>query len=193
MKIMEKMEKIMTAGTVDYGMPFDDYCKIDAINASALKYGCKSILHMRTYINRKSEDQTSAMKMGTLLHAGLLEPEKRTSEIVVWKKEWGRRGTKLYKAFCAENEGKEILTEDENDSVEMYLEPIRANSGAMAILSDCKSEVTLAWKNPLYGYGKARIDGFSERYGILEYKTTGNIEADAFMRTSYNMHYQIQL
>jgi len=85
------------------------------------------------------------------------------------------------------------LTEDENDSVEMYLEPIRANSGAMAILSDCKSEVTLAWKNPLYGYGKARIDGFSERYGILEYKTTGNIEADAFMRTSYNMHYQIQL
>jgi len=49
-------------------LSFDEYRAIEAINASAIKKGQISMLHMRQEITRESTPPTPAMQWGSVIH-----------------------------------------------------------------------------------------------------------------------------
>jgi hypothetical protein len=59
-------------------MPFDDYCQLDGINASALKgVGRNSAKHLHAYLSGKMDrDDSKDMKFGRAAHCMILEPER---------------------------------------------------------------------------------------------------------------------
>lgn len=64
--------------TVYYDMPFDDYCKLPGINASAVKGvgGC-SPSHLRAYLAGEIERTDSPdMRFGRAMHCMILEPDR---------------------------------------------------------------------------------------------------------------------
>jgi hypothetical protein len=56
-------------------IPFDEYLKIPAINATALKAGRKSAKHMKSALDGHAGDDTRDRKLGRAFHKRLLEPE----------------------------------------------------------------------------------------------------------------------
>lgn len=72
----------MTAN-ITYDMPFNEYCKIDAINSHAIMAGCypQTIRHMAAYLLGGHETDKRAWKLGRAIHSKILEPD-------TFHKEW---------------------------------------------------------------------------------------------------------
>jgi hypothetical protein len=89
------------------GMPFDDYLAVPAVSQSSLKKHRISMAHVQAAMTTDMEP-TDAMKFGTALHMGLLEPQRTLESLAVWDGK-ARRG-KDWQEFQAQNSGKTILT-----------------------------------------------------------------------------------
>jgi len=169
-------------------MKFDEYRKADGINASSIKAGNKSILHMRHEITRKTDTPTAAMQWGSLIHLRLLEPDLMRSEVCVWNES---RRTKEYKAFKAENEGKYICTTDEINQLGIIADSVNKHPEARMILEDSAKEQSLFWESSRYGKAKARFDCMSGDF-IADLKSTNAIEPWAFQQQAYKLGYHLQ-
>ena len=93
-------------------MSFSDYKAIDALNPS-------TVLNMRTsakefeYARSHPKPETAGMRLGSLMHMAILEPDKFVSEVAVWD---GIRKGRDYNNFLDEKEGRTILTRSEFDA-----------------------------------------------------------------------------
>jgi len=59
---------------INLGMDFTEYRNAEGINASAIKKGRTSLLHMRAEMLRETNKPTPAMMLGTNIHSAVLEP-----------------------------------------------------------------------------------------------------------------------
>src|SRR5689334_13632573 len=86
-------------------MTFEDYRKIDAVNASSLKEMRKSPKH---YLHRLKNpiDDTPRLGLGRATHTAVFEPDRLLLDYAVW--EGDRRG-KAYAEFCEVNAERTIL------------------------------------------------------------------------------------
>lgn len=172
-------------------LPFGDYKAIKATNASAIKAGQLSMLHMHHKLTGGDTPATPAMIMGSLLHSAVLEPELTFPNLVIWEGQV-RRG-KAWDEFQEDHENKIIITPKEKEKLERASEAVHANRDAHELIEATESEVTYEWQQEQYGKAKARLDGHSSSAGVLEYKTTMGIGIRQFTTNAYRMGYHLAI
>jgi len=169
-------------------MPFDDYKNAEGINASAIKAGRTSMLHMHHYLNKGDTETTPAMAWGSIVHLAVLEPERMADEVVIWNES---KRTKAYKEFCAEHGDKYIISDVERENLETMTEKVNAHPEAGTILHDTQKEVSLFWENNA-GKCKARIDALDSSL-ICDLKTTSAIHPAKFQSQAWSLGYFEQM
>jgi len=166
-----------------------DYFEKDAINATSIKAGRTSMLHMHEQMVQKDDTPTPAMIKGTLIHLAILEPN-RLCELAVWKGGDKRKNAGKWKEFKAEHDPRFIVSQAEVDMLDNITKNVYANKEASMLLKDVEeTEKELYWEG-LYGKAKAKADGTNPNF-ILECKSMDKIHPRDFQRQSYNMGYHL--
>jgi hypothetical protein len=174
-----------------------DYFAINAINQSSLKAIAKSPLH---YLHRTENETepTDTMKLGSLAHALLFEPETVERDFVIWPPETGmptRRQGKLWDAFCDCHEDKTIIRQQDFDAAMRIHDAIRGNSLAQRYLTQGKAEQILVWRDKRTGLlCKARLDFLSTSIAdvMVELKTAADISPWTFSNVFAKRGYDVQ-
>ena len=173
-----------------YDMPFDTYQQMPGLNASALKQGRLSPKHLDAVLNKGGGAQTAAMRRGSLIHAAVLEPELFKARASIFN---GTRRGKAWEAFKADHDPDFILKPDEMGELLAISASVHSNQIASDLINTTRHEVSIFWEDPDVGQCKCRADGLSEQTGLVEVKTTNQIDPNDFFRTSYNLRYHWQL
>jgi hypothetical protein len=169
-------------------MNFDSYKKIDAINASAIKKGAKSMLKMRLAMAMQEFKDSPAMRWGRICHSAILEPASFVENVKVCDLS---KNLNAYKAIIeAATNPDTVLSTAEIKKVEAMRAAFRANKDAMDAIKDMTFEFTLQWESDTYGAAKARVDGI-RRDTILEYKTTKDAIERVFFSTAVKLGYDM--
>jgi len=181
---------------VHYGLTFDEYRAIDAINHSVLRLFERSPAHAKAEMDNPPE-QTKAQLLGRAVHSAVLEPKTFGSLYAVGP--GGDRRTKAVKAAWAEfleaNQGKTVLTGDEFSTCTRVSAAVWANPIANRLLSGTGSnEVTLIWKSSGVAC-KARLDRATrviDKVVVGDIKTTDDASPAAFARSAAKYRYHTQ-
>lgn len=157
------------------------------INATAIKAGARSMLHMRHAMTKRDDDKTPAMEWGTLVHAFLLGEADR----FIAYPGAVRRG-KEYDAFARQaHEGAHIVTERQLAN----LRAIHARVHSQVETAIClhgKQEQPITWNDPIAGPSKALVDVLANGM-IVDLKTAKEIGDRQFTSASWSMGYHLQL
>lgn len=185
---------------------FSEYLTWDAVSNSSLHSAAKSMAHYRS---RKPVEETPAMRLGSLVHAGRLEPIQIANRYVVMpayeldvRTEDGGiptnpKATKAYKKLVADfaktNAGKAIVTQSQYDAMIAMVGSIATHPRAAALLEDGKYEVSILWRDEDSGLlCKGRVDCWQDRQGVIvDLKTTA--DAGRFERQIVDRAYHRQL
>lgn len=181
-------------------VPFADYCAMDAVNHSAIKQGIgRSMAHVWQYMNRPYTPPTDAMKLGTALHAWTLE-RARYSELVAVLPKFDARttiGKQVRDGFYLENDGKTIITADDDLLVRSMSKAISAHPEARKLAAaKGRVEVVVVWDDAETGLRlKARCDKVidSTRPRLcVDIKTTQDASLDEWERSIFKYGYHTQ-
>lgn len=169
-------------------MSDNDYFGIDAMNASTIKAGARSMLHMQHYIDNPPKE-TAAMRTGTQRHMAVLEPERFADSYTICD---GDRRGREYKAV------KEAVGEENIMKYAEYAECITAAERVRnnpivkgeGLLEGGEAEKVYIWDEE-EGKAKCKIDYIIPGRCFIEYKTTRNL--DKFLYTARDLHYDLGL
>lgn len=175
--------------------PFEAYQNDGYVNASALRAGRKSMLHMKAVIDGMAKEPSPAMLLGSALHAAILEPA-RFAEMVRVAPDVDRRtkaGKEEHAAFVAGlPKGAIVLSGDDYQAVRDAQAAVQA-SILPSLLGAGESEVSIywgeQWNDKVVGC-KARIDWLGHVAGkpdqglIVDIKTTRDASPGAFSRSA---------
>jgi len=175
---------------IEHDMDFMQYRAHEGINASALKKGRTSLLHMHHEMTRGTNTPTPAMLLGTNVHTAVLEPERFAGEVVVW-----RKGAKMGKLWTRFNRfwtywGKTIVTPSDLDLLGNIRDSVHSHPEAVEIITGCDKEASVFWESPeVYGFGKARFDMFTPNEIWGDLKSTSKIHPREFQSHAEKMGY----
>lgn len=191
-----------------HDVPFDDYLAWPCVNNSSLGYAARSMAHYRY---APQQEPTEAMRFGSLVHCGKLEPAAIGSRYVVMpdfaseiRRDDGTeyanvKATKVYKeavaAWRATVGDKEIVTSEQLETMLGIVNALTLHDFARHTL--CRpgaTEVCFVWDDPDTGIRcKARVDKWDEAPGqmaIYDLKTTR--DAGDFERSIFRFGYHRQ-
>ena len=173
----------------------EKYDRLEGVNFSTLKAMAKSPAHYRHALTQPHHD-TDPMRLGRAVHLLALEPEKARTTIAVW--DGGTRRGKDWDRFCDENEGRELLTEEQHEKAMAMALAVRADATAKAYLSNGRGEVTMVWEhrvgtgpNPVVMPCRGRLD-FEGDAAIVDLKCTLNASPEGFGKQAWNLGMHIQ-
>lgn len=139
---------------------------------------------------------TPAMRLGSALHALVLEPDEWDSLVAV-EGEFDRRtklGRAAYESFADASSGKTIITPDQYESVKRMAESIARHPAFVAFTShtDCVREVAIRANDletglPLKCKPDLRVPGW-----IIDIKTTSDASPDGWCRQAASLGYARQ-
>ena len=170
-------------------MSHGEYAKEEGLNATAIKAGRVSMLHMHNCIVGPPKEDTPAMLFGRLIHLAALEPDAMMKNMVVFN---GRRAGEKWSEFTASNPDREIVTPEQRDEIENTILAINRNQTARRLIDNTIHEASIFWTDRMLGKCKARVDGIGQTVGLLEVKITGRIDARSFGRQFFDMGYDLQ-
>lgn len=170
------------------GLPFGDYCEIDAINNSGLKLIRQSPMHYKL-AKRK---ETKALVVGHASHTATLEPhlfndlycvfsEGQTKTTKEGKKEWSE----------LESTGKTILRHAEYVDAMSIANAVRNYSPAAQYIKNGNAELTIVTELDDLTV-KCRYDYLIASSSIVDLKTTENASPESFIRSITNYGYDMQ-
>ena len=163
-------------------MPFDDYCRLPGINASAVKGvgGC-SPRHLKAYLDGDLPNEDSAAKrLGRAIHCLILEPDRFEESFPTVKQCWAvvkgdvKKGTDEHRCYnqgthqhndlfyCgvhgkAYEELADYITKDEETRLAALKYALRSDPCAEYLRRPGHSEIVIQWNQ--YGLQlKTRID-----------------------------------
>ena len=130
-------------------MPAAEYFALPGVSITRLKELKRSPQHYRHQLEHPK--QSPSLSLGTAAHCAVLEPERFAREFAVWSKRTASgnlapRNSAAYTAFCEENEGRTIITEDEYIDAMAMCDAVRSHAAAMMYLETGDPEVTLQWE-----------------------------------------------
>lgn len=171
-------------------MPYDEYTAVPALNFSTLKHMMRSPLCYRWHLDHP-EEETPAMVLGSATHRMILEPG-RVGEYAVWgelEEQKVRRG-KVWEAFCAVQDGKEIITVAERDSMIGIAVAVRNSPPARKYLIDeGPIEVSMFWEMDGRRF-KGRIDKLiPAKHITVNLKTTRSCQPRRFGAQCFALGY----
>lgn len=181
------------AGQIIPNMPSWEYHRDPSISKSGLDQFRKSPAHFQAWL-KQDRQQTPAMRIGTLTHTAVLEPnsfdEKTVVAPLVDKRT--KEGKSIWEQFRAEHEGKDIISLDEHDQIVAMRESVRKHQAAGKLLGKGGSEISVFAVCPQTKVMmKGRFD-WLDGNTIVDLKTTEDASPEGFAKSVANYRYHMQ-
>lgn len=188
-------------------VPFEDYCKWDAVNQSRLKLLERSPEHYR---EAGSGEVSKALLFGELCHVAVLEPDELHKRFAVMPAyeldprnvtkqgkqskskvcEFYKESKAAFEADAAEK-GQTVVEQSVFDQAEATAIAVRRNELAVQFLNG-QREVSIIWNDTATGIRcKARIDNVSAD-GLTDLKTCPDPNPHEFERSIWKYGYHRQ-
>lgn len=175
------------------GMPAADYFAIEAMSQSGAKEIRRSPMHYR-FARDNPTAPTDAMRLGTAIHDGVLEPDKFAERVVAMPvlNARTRAGRAMRDAFLAANAGRVVLSADDFDRARRCIDAVMRHPAAIAMLTGAQIETAFFWVDAEFRVPcKGRTD-ISNHGGMADLKTTTDASAEEYSRTIANYAYHAQ-
>ena len=177
------------ANYMDAEQPMAEYLATPAISAGAINRGRMSMLHMHQKMTGPEKPETPPMRLGRLIHAAILEPDAFFQQAQVWH---GPKRGKEWTAFKDEHDPEWIVTAEEQADLLKMSNRVHADPTAHRLIDRTHHELSGYWTDDDYGVAKIRCDGYGEKAGILELKSTARIAPYSFQRTAAQLGYHLK-
>jgi len=169
-----------------------DYHADPAISASHLHTVANSPYHYWSRFlapERPPSVQTAAMKLGSLTHCAVLEPDELSSRYDIAPD----RRTNAGKSVAAEMEaaGIEAVTAPEMEQAMAMAASVRSHQAAAALLRDGKAEQSFWWDDSTGLRCKCRPDWYNGTT-IVDLKTTTDASPKGFAKSVAQWRYHVQ-
>lgn len=188
-----KREPVPFVAGVFENMPAEQYFAVEAMSQSGAKEMLRSPMHYR-YARDNPPEPTPAMRFGTAVHTGVLEPELFDSTVVAMPAVDRRTaaGKAAYAAFMAAAAGKVVLSQADFDRARRCIDAVGRHPAAKALLAGATVETSLFWIDAKYHVPcKARIDARNHG-GLIDLKTTTDASRDEWPRAAAGWGYHLQ-
>lgn len=172
--------------------PAADYHAANGLSKSGMVKLLKSPAHYKAYLNEAKKEPTKAMQIGTAAHTAILEPDLYPATVAVRPEGIDGR-TKEGKAWASENEGKILLTQDEQSDIQGMARAVRSHPIYKLEIEGRKGRVEESIFEELENgvVVKARPDLWVENT-VFDLKTTEDSSEAAFTKTCANLMYYLQ-
>lgn len=195
------------------GMSNEDYHGGPGISKSHLDVIAKSPRHYwGAYIDpeREPREATPAMRMGTMIHTAILEPDTIGDRMMLMPEDAPTRpnsrqinaknpspetvaAIKWWADFEASRAGKEIVTPDEMKSILRVRDVVHSHPVASKLLADGVAEQSYFAKDEETGLLiKCRPDWMTPNGIMVDVKSTEDASPAAFGRSTVNYRYYLQ-
>ena len=151
------------------------------------------------YFSGHPAEQTPSMVFGSACHKYVLEKDDFGKEYAVAPKVDRRSsaGKAAWEAFCRENEGRTVISEDDMNTIAAMREALMKHPLAKKLLTGKgQTEVPLFWKDRETGERcKAKLDRIAtwrRRKYIVDYKTTSAADTFHFNSSIWKFGYHFQ-
>lgn len=188
----------MKTGIFD-GISNAEYHGGPGISKSGLDLIARSPLHYwSAYLdpNRQPREETDAMKVGTAIHAAVLEPDVFASGYMPAPKidRRTKEGKQMHADLqaMAEERGAILLDADDYAACQAIAEQVRQHPAARALFASGKAEQSAFWTDAETGVlCKARPDWLMPG-AVLDVKSTEDASPDGFRRSIVSWRYHVQ-
>lgn len=174
-----------------------EYRSREGISSSDLKKMMKSMATYKWYKDNPEDSDSQALLFGRFYHKFILENDCWEDEFAVapYCDKRTKAGKEAWEQFCKENEGKDIVTQQDYETVVAMREAFMKTPFAPFLIKG-EHEKSFFWTDEKTGVPcKCRPDSIvkiKEQYVCIDLKTTTNAETDAFMKQSYKLGYDLQ-
>lgn len=176
------------------GIPIEEYHRGPATSKSQLDQLAKSPAHYLASLTAPRKE-TAAMRIGSLFHGLVLEPERVKIAVAPVCDKRTKDGKATWEAFCAENVGAEIVTAEEGEMLTGMVASVRAHPAASALLSGPGiAEGSAYWVDEYSGeLCRCRPDFYRSDLGIIvDLKSTRDASPKEFAKAIANYGYHRQ-
>lgn len=173
-----------------HGGPGDSKSDLDRVR--------RSLLHYKTNKDSANDNEpTAAQFIGSAFHSCLLEPEDFARSYVVAPKfdKRTKDGKAGWETFQAENAGKLLLDQGQNDQLFDMAESVHNHNAAHALLTGASGQAELSayWNDPETGLLlRCRPDFWREDGIVVDVKTTDDASLEEFSRSIAKWRYHVQ-
>jgi len=176
------------------GVPNDQYHASIGVSKSQLDNMAKSPAHYLAALTTPRKE-TPAMRLGTLFHGLVLEPERVKIAVAPTCDKRTKDGKATWERFCLENQGAEIVTAEEGEMLLGMVTSVRAHPAASALLAGPGiAEGSAWWMDEQSGeLCRCRPDFYREDLGIIvDLKSTEDASPEVFAKSiaKYGYHRQ---
>lgn len=176
-------------------LPAEQYHAIEALSSTVAR-DLLSASPMHALHRKQHREETQAMRLGTALHAAVLEPERRMIAVAPHVDRRTKEGKARYEEFLLSSEGKITLTAEQGELLSGMLCGIRRCKSALALLEAAPTrELSLFARDPVTNVlCKARLDAISvpEKFIVDVKSTSGLATRGEFERTMSTRGYGFQ-
>ena len=169
----------------------EGYNALKALNYSGAKELLKSPAHYH-YSLTAERKETTALRVGSLTHAMILEPHVVSKKFII-SPAFDRRtkdGKTAYEEFLKESIGRTVVTEDEWD---LSLSVSQSMAGIVSKLKVNFVATELMFVTEICGVTfKCAIDAIGDDGYIYDLKTAEDASPNGFLRAARNYHYNLQ-
>jgi len=174
----------------------EEYHRRDGESSSAIKQFLKSAKHYNKYMNElldDDEEETKALRLGSLVHYLCLEADIFEFRYAIKKKMDGRtkEGKQYNLDFAAQNEGKIIIDESEYQTAQYMRDSVLTHPEATQLLKNGVAEQSYFYEDLKTGLlCKYRPDYKHEKY-LVDIKTTKDASFNFFRNQLTNLKYHV--
>jgi len=174
-------------------MSFEQYLAVDACQQSVLKHFWRSAKLGAHLMSSRKFEYTAQMRLGTLVHMRLLEPDRVDDEVVWIDKMAMMPQPKTFQKQESLHPGRFVAPLVWRDHSIAIAQAVRDDSVARSLIDGpgAHNELSLFWTD-MGVKCKARIDRLIPRFGIADLKVTSCTHQDEFARQAGNLGWDFQ-
>lgn len=184
---------LVRAGIIP-GIPIEEYHRHGSVSKSQLDQFAKSPAHYLASLTTPRKE-TPAMRIGSLFHGLVLEPERVQIAVAPQCDKRTKAGKETWEAFCLGNQGAEIVTAEEGEMLLGMRASVMDHPAARALLNGPGiAEGSCFWYDEQSGeLCRCRPDKYRQDLGIIvDLKTTDDASPAGFARSIWKYAYHRQ-
>ena len=183
-----------TPTTIRHDLTNAEYHASPAISKSGLDLIRKAPA-LYAYRRENPQEQTPAMRLGSLTHTVVLEPEVFAHSVIARPEGIDRRtsaGKLAWAEFEVQAEGREIITNEEGAKLAAIRDAVRSHPAAAKALAGSPTiEQSIFWDADGIAC-RCRPDAVTERGVIVDLKTTRDASPEGFAKSILAYRYHVQ-
>lgn len=175
-----------------HSMSYERYRAAAGVSKSMLDIlADRTPAHLYASITGAKEEETAALRFGTILHRALLEPDTYQDGFHVRPKDMNFT-TKEGKAWRAEHQDRPIISTDESVWINNMVSAVHTHPYAKRLLKDAVTEQCIFVEDSHGTLRKSRLDALTKGTTIPDIKTCETANLETFERSISRYRYHVQ-